>query len=286
MRLVLAALGMLCLATVACGSNESAPVLKIAGIPDQNSSTIARRYHALTTYLSQELGVDVEFVPTVDYSATVIGFKQSEIHIAWFGGLTGTQARIAVPGSMAIAQRPRDAEFHSKFIIGANEDADHLGDLEDLTFTFGSESSTSGHLMPRHYLMQAGIDPDTNFNGPPNYSGSHDKTWKLVESGAFQAGAINEAVWDSAVAEGRVDLTRVRELWVTPAYYDYNWTVRGDLDELFGEGFTDTLQESLLNIDGSQPEIGELFQAEKFVASRNENYQAIEDIASRLGIIN
>lgn len=269
-----------------CGTNDTSPTLRIAGIPDQNSSTIARRYEVLTSYFSEELGVNVEFVPTVDYAATVIGFKQDEIQMAWFGGLTGVQARKAVPSSRAIAQRPRDAEFHSKFIISADEDADHLEDLEDLTFTFGSESSTSGHLMPRYFLMEVGVDPDKDFRGPPNYSGSHDKTWKLVESGAFQAGVLNEAVWDKAIAEGAVDLSKARELWVTPAYYDYNWTVRGDLDGKYGEGFTDKVQATLLAIDSDNAEILELFQTDKFVASNNSNYQSIEDVATTLGIIN
>ena len=277
---------LLCLSAVACGAGADAPTLKIAGIPDQNSSEIARRYEVLTTYLSGELGVEVEFVPTVNYAATVIGFKQGGIQLAWFGGLTGVQARKAVPGSKAIAQRPRDAEFHSKFIVAADSEAGDIRDLKDLTFTFGSESSTSGHLMPRHFLLKIGIDPDKDFRGPPNYSGSHDKTWKLVESGAFQAGALNEAVWDQAVSEGKVDLKKVRELWVTPPYYDYNWTVRGDLDDKFGHGFTDRVQEALLGINGKHGEIREMFQTDSFEVSENANYRFIEEIARDLGILN
>lgn len=277
---------LLLVLSLACGSSESSPKLRIAGIPDQNASTIARRYDVLTSYLSEELGVDVEFVPTVDYSATVIGFNQDEIQMAWFGGLTGVQARKAVPGSMAIAHRPRDAEFHSKFIVAADLDVTDISDLKDVTFTFGSESSTSGHLMPRHFLLQNGVDPDEDFRTVPNYSGSHDTTWKLVESGAFQAGALNEAVWDKAVADGAVDLTKVKELWVTPAYFDYNWTVRGDLDEKYGEGFTERVKEALLGVDSTNGEILELFQTDAFVESNNDNYQAIEQVAADLGIVN
>ena len=135
--------------------------------------------------MSQELGVSVEYVPTVDYSAAVTALKHGSVQLAWFGGLTGVQAREAVEGSQAIAQRPRDAEFHSKFIVSNSVEASGLVELRNLTFTFGSESSTSGHMMPRHFLLKAGVDPDSDFDGPPNYSGSHDKTWKLVESGAF-----------------------------------------------------------------------------------------------------
>ena len=269
----------------ACRGGDSADVLGIAGIPDQNASTLARRNEVLTSYLSEELGVKVKYVPTVSYAAAVTGFEHGDIQMAWFGGLTGVQARLAVPGSRAIAQRPRDTEFHSKFIVQADIAAERLVDLMGLTFTFGSESSTSGHLMPRYFLRQAGVDPDADFDGPPSYSGSHDKTWKLVESGAFQAGVLNEAVWDRAVKDGKVDLSRVRVLESTPPYFDYNWTIRGDLDDRFGDGFSNRLRDAVLSIDSDQAEILELFSTDSFIASNNGNYDSIREVAESLGIV-
>lgn len=279
-----AALVMAVVAT-ACQGSDPVNVLSIAGIPDQNASSLARRYEVLTSYLSEELGIDVEYVPTVSYAAAVTGFEQGDIQMAWFGGLTGVQARLATPGSRVIAQRPRDAEFHSKFIVQADIDAERIGDLKGLTFTFGSESSTSGHLMPRHFLLQAGIDPDVDFNGPPSYSGSHDKTWKLVEVGAFQVGVLSEAVWDSAVEGGKVDLGKVRVLETTPSYFDYNWTIRGDLDSRFGSGFSNMLRDALLSVDGEHPEVLELFSTDSFIASDNSNYDSIREVAKTLGIV-
>jgi phosphonate transport system substrate-binding protein len=269
----------------ACSGSEDENIFRIAGIPDQNSSTLARKYDILTAYLSRELGVTVEYVPTVDYAATVSAFKLGDIQMAWFGGLTGAQARLAAPGSVAIAQRPRDTEFHSKFIVQSGLEVDSLGDLAGLAFTFGSESSTSGHLMPRHFLIQAGVDPKTDFEGLANFSGSHDKTWALVESGAFQAGVLNEAVWDKAVEEGRVDTSKVRVFFVTPAYSDYNWTVRGDLDEKFGDGFADKVRDALLAMNGDAQDVLDLFSTDSFIASDNNNYQVIQDVAESLGII-
>ena len=276
----------LVLASPACGSaDRPGRSLVIAGIPDQNASRLARRYDALTSYLSRELDVEVRYVPTVDYAATVAAFKHGNVHLAWFGGLTGVQARRFVPGSQAIAQRPRDARFHSRFIARADLDVDSLQDLEGLSFTFGSESSTSGHLMPRHFLIQAGIDAESGFRGGPNFSGSHDKTWKLVESGAFQAGVLSEAVWEAAIEDGRVDTTRVTEFYTTPAYFDYNWTIRGDADELFGSGFTEKLQRVLLAMGSEQEEVLALYSTDRFVTTRNENYGAIRTVAESLGII-
>ncbi len=268
--------------------DASAKVLSIGGIPDQEAATLNRRFGTMADYLSQELGVEVKYVPSVAYSALVTGFEKDDVHLAWFGGLTGVQARAAVPGAKAIAQRPRDTAFHSVFVVQSDLGVDGLEDLKDLTFTFGSESSTSGHLMPRHFLAQAGINPDTDFRGKPSFSGSHHKTWKLVESGSFQAGALNEAVWQKAVDEGQVDLSTIRVFHTTPPYFDYNWSVRGDLDDTFGGGFTDRLQSALTKLDPSRPEhkeILDLFQAQSFIATSNENYWAIEDVARGLEII-
>ena len=270
-----------------CGGNEQSPVFTIAGIPDQNSTELARRYKEFTNYLSQTLQQEVKYVPTVNYSATVTGFRQGEIHMAWFGGLTGVMARMDAPNALAIAQRPADEEFHSVFIINQNVSVDKgdLSKLKGTTFTFGDELSTSGHLMPRHFLLEAGLNPDEDFASQPSYSGSHDKTWKLVESGAFDGGVLNENVWRSAVNLGKVDVSKVQVFYKTPAYHDYNWTIRGDLDETFGLGFTQNVRNALMDLDNNNSEILKMFSTDSFVATKNSNYDVIESIAVSVGII-
>lgn len=288
--ILLVPLALLFLALAACGGGESAPALKVGGIPDQDTSRLARRYQIFADYLAKELDVTVEYVPSVDYAAVVTAFSQGELQLAFFGGLTGVQARLQNPGAQAIAQRENDARFHSKFIARADLDLNSLEDVKaqagDLTITFGSESSTSGHLMPRHYLVQAGVDPDADFRSAPSFSGSHDKTWQLVQGGSFDIGALNEDVWNRAVQEGKADPARVKEFYTTPDYFDYNWTARADLDTVYGSGFTDKVQAALLNLNtGEHAEILELFSTEKFIASNNANYQAIEDVARGLELI-
>ncbi|MDK2917859.1 MAG: phosphonate transport system substrate-binding protein [Candidatus Petromonas sp.] len=267
------------------GANQKEkPVFKIGAIPDQNASKLNRRFEELAKYIGEKTGLQVEYVPTIDYAALVTAFQRGDIHLGWFGGLTGVQARSAVPGSEAIAQRPRDEQFHSVFIVQKDLNIEKLENLKGLTFTFGSENSTSGHLMPRYFLIKAGIDPDKDFNGKPNFSGSHDKTWKLVESGAFQAGALNEAVWESAVNEGKVDLNKVKVFYRTPPYYDYNWTIN-NVDEIFGVGTKEKVKQALLSFGSEKSEIMELFQADRFIETKNENYEAIKSVAKKLGII-
>jgi len=234
-------------------------------------------------HLSEKLGVEVKGVPSVDYAAVVTGFEKGSVHLAWFGGFTGVQAQVAVPDTIAFAQRPVDEQFHSVFIAQASLPAKEPKHLKGLTFTFGSESSTSGHLMPRYYMLQGGINPDKDLKGKPNFSGSHDTTWKVVESGAFQAGVLSEEVWDRAVQAKTVDLTKVKEVSRTPAYYDYHWRIRGDVDKTYGAGFTQKVQDAILGI--KDPQILELFATDKFIATNNENYSNLLDVAKQTGLI-
>ena len=286
MPLVFAAL--LLAAIVACSSGARVRALYIGGIPDQDVSLLKARFDALADYLSAETGITVKYQPSVYYAAVVTAFKRGDIQMAWFGGLTGVQARLAVPEAEAIAQRPQDERFESVFVTRADSDVRSLNDLRGRTFTFGSESSTSGNLMPRHFLVQAGIDPERDFLAL-SYSGSHDKSWKLVEAGTFEAAVLNADVWRQRVEEGAVDTSRVRVFYTTPPYYDYHWVIRGDVDQEFGGGTADKIKTALLALSshngGQESEIMEAFRSDGFIPTENRNYEAIEDVARRLGII-
>lgn len=224
---------------------EDAAELSVGAIPDQDPEKLQRLYGILADYLSAELGVPVMYQPVTDYTAAVTAFKVGDLDLVWFGGLTGVQARLQVPDAAAIAQRDIDAEFHSIFIANTSSNLSPLSGIEDLTtlkdktITFGSESSTSGRLMPQHFLAEAGVGL-SDFKGEPGFSGSHDATIKVVEAGSYDVGVLNEQVWLDRVAEGEVDETKVQAIWQTPAYYDYHWVVNSDnVNEKFGDGFTD-----------------------------------------------
>ena len=280
------------LLAMAC-TQEETPTLRVGGIPDQDAQRLARRYEIFADYLSKELDVTVEYVPSVSYSAVVTAFTQNDVQLAFFGALTGVQARMQNPGARAIVQRAHDAEFHSKYVVRGGDQFADLSSLDDLvgktgdlTITFGSESSTSGHLMPRYFLGEAGIDVANGFRTPPGFSGSHDKTWQLVAAGSYDMGALAEDVWARAVTEGNADPAEVRELDTTPNYFNYNWTARADLDEVYGDGFTDKVQAALLALNTAEHgEILELFSTDQFIPTENANYQAIESVARELGII-
>ena len=288
---IVAALALLILA--ACGSQTSDEPFVIGAIPDQDPEKLQREYSRLAEYLSEELDVPVEFQPVTDYPASVSAFRVGDLDMVWFGGLTGVQARLQVDGAEAILQRDLDEAFTSVFIASVDSGipvltgVDGLAELKGRTFTFGSESSTSGRLMPQSFLGQAGVSLD-DFEGEPGFSGAHDKTIALVEAGSFEAGALNSQVWYDRVESGEVDLNKVQLILETPTYHDYHWVVRPDITERYGDDFPQKVIDAFLNLDASdaeQAQILDFFGAEKFIVSENGNYAQIEAVGRDVGLI-
>ena len=257
-------------------------------IPDQDTTRLQERFGKIADYLSEKLGITVKYVPVKSYSASVQAFKNNEVQLAWFGGLSGVQARIAVPNSVAIAQGAEDPDFISYFIAntstGLSFSEKFPKDIADKTFTFGSKGSTSGRLMPEYFIREAfeGKAPREVFKRV-GFSGDHSKTLALVQAGSYEVGAMNFKVWLKEVEAGKVDPTKVQVIWRTPGYPDYNWTIRGSVEETYGEGFIKKVQGALLDI--TDPAILNAFPRAKFIPADNSMYQSILDTAIEVGII-
>jgi phosphonate transport system substrate-binding protein len=297
--LVLVSLLVLVAAAAAPGHNQALrkaaakPTLTISAIPDQDPQILGRLYGLVSTYLSTKLHVPVSYKPMTDYTAAVTGFKVGDLQLVWFGGLTGVQARLQVPGSLPLAQRDIDEAFHSVVIANKSsglQPVSSLGGLLELkghTFTFGSQSSTSGYVMPEYFLHRGGVR-DSDFKGQPGYSGSHDATLALVTAGSYDAGVMNAQVWQSRLDAGKVDTSKVQVIFTTPAFHDYHWLARPELDKTFGRGFTKRLRAVLLGIKGgtaAQRAILAAFGAKAFVPTTASNYTQIEEVGRDLGLI-
>lgn len=269
-------------------------LLRIGAIPDQNPEKLNRLYGQVASELSRQLGVKVQYVPVTDYAAAVSAFRTGSLDLVWFGGLTGVQARLQKPGAQVIAQRDIDAAFTSVFIANAAsglkpiQNQKQLTVLEGRRFTFGSESSTSGRLMPQWFLSQAGVQLKDFAGGAPGFSGSHDATIALVQSGTYDAGVVNEQVWKANLRSGKTDRKKVFVLWRTPGYPDYHWIGQPDLDKRFGAGFTAKLRGAILSWRPSNPQqkqILELFGAQQFTGAKASDYQRIEQVGRQVGKI-
>ena len=262
---------------------QAQQVFRITAIPDESPTELARKAAPLMKYLEAKLGMKVEFIPVTDYAASVEALVGKKVDMAWFGGFTFVQANVRSGGkAVPLVQRVEDEKFKSVFITtDANIKA--LSDLKGKDVSFGSPSSTSGHLMPRSFLLAAGVDPDKDFRRVA-FSGAHDATIAAVASGKVQAGALNVSVWEKFVADGKADASKVRVFYTTPPYYDYNWTVHADMPAAQQEKIT----AAMLALTRDTPEgkdILDLQRATRFVPSKADNYKGIETAARSAGLL-
>lgn len=269
-------------------SGASGGTLKFTAIPDHDKVALQAKYDPVAAYLSEALGVPCEYVPATDYDASVRMFENGDVHIAWFGGLTGVQAMHNVEGARAIAQGEEDPKFMSYFIAhkstGLELSESFPEAMEGKSFTFGSNKSTSGRLMPEHFIRQnTGKSPEEFFGQKPGFSGAHDATIELVASGQVQVGAVNYKTYDKWAAKEGSDTDTCRIIWKTPHYYDYNFTAHPALEEMFGEGFIDRLQTALVEMDDALAQSA--FSRETLIEAKNEDFATIEEIARDLGFI-
>jgi phosphonate transport system substrate-binding protein len=278
MKCIVAAFAVLMSATVLAQTT-----LKVTAIPDENPTELLRKFAPLGKYLESKIGMKVEFTPVTDYAATVEGLAAGKIDLVWYGGFTFVQARLKTGNAIPIAQREEDEKFRSVFITQPNSGINSLKDLNGKTFTFGAPSSTSGSLMPRFFMMKEGIDPDKSLKRVA-FSGAHDATALQVAGGKVDAGALNISVYEKMLAEKKLDASQVKVFYTTPGYFDYNWTVRGDLDPALVKKLTD----AFLSLDAKNPEHKEILtlqRATRFIATKPENYKSIEDAARSAGLL-
>lgn len=269
--------------TALAGAAHAQAVFKMTAIPDESPTELARKAAPLVKYLEQQLGMKVEFTPVSDYAAAVEALVNKQVDMAWYGGFTFVQANIRSGGKVIpLVQREEDEKFRSVFIT-SDPSILTLADLKGKTVSFGSQSSTSGHLMPRSVLLQASIDPDKDFKRVA-YSGAHDATIAAVAAGKVDAGALNISVWDKFVADKKVDPSKVKVIFTTAPYFDYNWTVHADMPAAQREKLT----KAFLSLSAATPEgkeVLDLQRATRFVPTKAENYKGIEAAGRNAGLL-
>ncbi|MDJ0976539.1 MAG: putative selenate ABC transporter substrate-binding protein [Planctomycetota bacterium] len=270
------------------GGDSAKPTLKFTAIPGEDPSRLQEKFGPVAEYLSEQLGVPVEYVPAAKYSASVEMFKNGDVMLAWFGGLTGVQARHFVKGAEAIVQGVEDPKYKSYFLANADSGLkpgdDFPMDIAGKTFTFGSKSSTSGRLMPEHFIRKnTGKSPAEFLGSEPKFSNSHDLTCEWVEKGVVQVGVVSYTTYDRRVKEGDTDPAKCFILWKTPDYPDYNFTAHPKLEETYGAGFTKKLQKALLDMKSETLLAG--FQRTGMIPAKNSDFAVIKELAMELGLL-
>ncbi len=263
---------------------QSGNVLRVTTIPEEAATEQIRKFTPLANYLSQALGMRVEFNPVNDYPAAVEALVNKRVDLVWFGGFTHVQANRRSGGRIVpLAQREEDTRFQSVFIARTNSGITSLNDLRGRQVSFGSPSSTSGHLMPRSFLLAAGINPERDFRRVA-FSGAHDATIASVVSGRVDAAALDITVWRMFVEQNRVDTQQVNVFYTTPPFFNYNWSVHADMPA----DLQQRIKNALLALDPANPEHAEILRlnrATRYVPTQPENYRGLEEAARSAGLL-
>ena len=277
---------------------ESPRLLRFTGIPDSDKAKLTRQFEVVAEYLSAELDIEVEYVHVPDYTGAVTALAANKVDLVWLGGVTSAQAEERTDGEVAfVATRETDLRFKSYFIAnrahvesGRFQEATSrepmelsaLAALKDglaqSTFTFGSKSSTSGHIMPRHFLesSEVGIDPESDFQGSPGFQiqGGHSATLQQVATGAFDVGVLNYTNWEKADAETQA---AAPVIYVTPEYVDYCMVAHARLgEEMIGE--LRAAFEGLDPADEGDAAVLDAFSATRFVAADPKDWDGIRKV--------
>jgi phosphonate transport system substrate-binding protein len=269
-------------------SAQDKPAFVFTAIPDSDETRLVERFTRVADYLQSKLGTTVKYLPVKSYPAAVTAFTNNQVQLAWFGGFTGVQARRQVPGSDAIAQGAEDVAFKTFFIAntktGLKPSKDFPKEIAGKSFSFGSRASTSGRLMPEYFLRQQfGRSPEEIFSRV-GFSGDHSRTIAVVQSGAYDVGVLDFTVWDLEKKAGKIDEAQVQVIWETPTYPDYNWTVRGDVERVYGAGFKEKLRAALLAIEDRA--ILDQFARSKFIPAKNSDYAPVEEVGKVTNLLN
>ena len=255
--------------------------LRVSMIPTTDPSRMLRDAQPLVARLEAVTGRTVTLTIPQSYAAVVEALVQGQVDVAHLGGFTFVQASKRA-GVVPLVQRERDREFHSKFIT-ARDDVRTLADLKGKRFAFGDVNSTSGHLMPAYFMRREGVDPAVLEQAI--YTGGHDATALAVAEHRVDAGALDEAVFERLVKDGRIDPAKVRVFWTTPPFPDYVWVARKDLDPVLAR----KVAGAFLALDAGRPEDGPILEVlsarGRYVKAEVAAYAPLRDAAVHEGLL-
>jgi phosphonate transport system substrate-binding protein len=261
--------------SLALSADEKA--VSVGMIPDAGATQVSiQEKGPLKDYLAKQMGREINLVIPTNYNATVEALGNGSLDFAYLGALTYVKARRQY-GVIPLVQRTSDQQFHSLFITGAGWPIKTLKDLKGKQFAFGDINSTSGHLIPFLELKEAGINVDADLKF--RYSGSHPATAKAVESGAVDAGALDETVYNAMIADGKLDKSKVRVFHTSKPFVDYVWVARKDVSKELQEKF---IQSFLRLQEGKDDQVLQILRGKSFVRANDEEYATVRQVAEEL----
>jgi len=265
------------LSLTAMAQSRDPAKLRVALLPDENASTLIQNAQPLKAYLERTLKKEIELVVTTDYSSMIEAMRFGRIEVAYFGPFSYVLAKSRAPEIEPFAVGvERGAPFYNSILIAsANGPVKSLADIRGKPFGFGDQASTSSHLAPRaHLLNKAGLDGEKDYK--PVHLGTHDAVARAVQAGQIPAGALSKPIFDSLVARGTIDASKLIQLDLSPPIPNYPIVMQGNL----APGLKQAIRAAFL--DMKDKDVLKSFRVESFAATDDKAYDVLRDTAKVL----
>ena len=253
--------------------------VRVGVTPGEKKEILQDRFKRLLEYLSERTGLHYELIIPETYQELSDMFHDAKIDLAYFGGYTFVKASNN-DDAFPLIMRDVDIQFTSYFITGFEHHGKCISEFKDTVFSFGSMLSTSGHLMPRFFLNEKNIIPETFFS-KILYSGAHDKTASWVRDGTVDLGVANSKTIDSLFKNGYLNKEEIYIVWETPPYADYVWTVQSSMEK----STRIKIRDAFLNLsleNGNHKLILDDLEACYFIPAGINDFTGIESVINKL----
>ncbi len=265
--------------TPSCKHPISMSQINFGVIPAESATSIQDATKPFSDALSKEVCKPVNLFVGTNYTSIITAMVSKKADVASFGPLSYILA--ADKGNAeailrALAPANKADHYYSYIITTPKTGIKTLDDLKGKTFSFTDPASTSGNLVPRYTLKNAGIDPDKDLKA--TYVGSHDLSLAAVLGGKVQAGAVASDTYDKLLQQGKFkdsDIVKVTQSFAIP---EGPIAVRKDMSQ----SDKDAIQAAFLDI--TDPAALKAISAGGFIKDTDKSYDPIRDVAKKLGL--
>lgn len=246
-------------------------------------------YRPLAQYLASRLGRPVQLRTVDSWEGLAKSLVNGETDIALMGPwgyvLANHFAEAQVVSTILYQGKP---EYFALIVTHPDSGLESIVDLigakgKGRTFAFGDKGSTSGYLIPRHFFMQQGVDPEKHFSRVV-YT-KHQAIQTQVSAGQLDAGADFNRNRTAMIEQGLIKAERSKIIWQSAPLPNDAFAVSA---RLFNDKiFVRRLQLALAEIGPLLKSQPQLLPANYtgFVATDNAFYKPIRDAGLATGLL-
>jgi phosphonate transport system substrate-binding protein len=241
------------------------------------------RAEPLRLYLERSLGRPIVFRYPETYEEAQASLAIGETDAAMFGELAARRAELEggiEPLVAAVGAYPDLATYRSAFITRIDSGIHDLSGLRGKRIGLVGDQSTSGYIVPRAMLREAGIDPDHDLEIVK--LGNHRAVAEAVIAGEVEAGASHETYTRPPSLDRGPDYARLRVLARSRPIPFGPLVIRTSLDQ----PTRDRLAQAMLQVHEADPEAARIVirSGLHFTVAAPKSSPTLKSIAALAGV--